>query len=187
MRLMVKVVVVEYLCCTVHTVDNSVEILSSTNDNRHPPTLHWLTRRYAICCCWHYTIPVVSGPRWRMFRNAGRNIRNETTSFSSWRAPRPSVLAHSHESHESHQLGMVTAHVLVPVHRPVLYTVHVREGPRANRESLFAVCHPLVVIYRLYSAVVCGDKGNDGLPCCTFGRRHRISAVGHRSSLGTGW
>lgn len=66
----------------------------------------------------------------------------------------------------------------------VLYTLHVRRRPA--REWRLAVCS----VHYLLCSSWCGDQGKERLPCrIFFGRRHRISAVGHRSSLsllGTG-
>lgn len=87
---------VEYLVAQSSSMVK-VQILSFTC---HPPKIVVLyppigLRAGKSSVGWHYTVLVVSGPRRRMFRNAGRNIANDILSIILTPPFVPS-LPHSH-------------------------------------------------------------------------------------------
>lgn len=178
------------------TVDHSLSTLSSTRHSSSPAIIGLRAGTPSVAggtILYPSLVDLADG----MFRNAaGRKTRNNILSPF---IPRSSLFpppTHSHESHDSHQLGIIDALVvclylctvlvfvlctflvLCPVHPPLPYTV--REGPGANGDTPFAVCHLLPS-----SGWVWRQKASSSRRI--FGRRHRISAVAHRSSLGTGY
>ena len=82
-----RVVAVEYLVAQQLTAVQSRFCHPPTAVVIHPPI--GLRAGSHPLLALYYTVPVVSGPRWRMFRNAGRDIRNNILSSSP---PRPSFL-----------------------------------------------------------------------------------------------